>query len=81
VAQAVRSHLLQNPDIDAVFTVSDVDANAAISGVQQSGKGEQVKVCGINFNQAILENHSGRHAGLRHRSARDTCRASCPSLC
>src|SRR5690606_34983287 len=56
VAQAVRSHLLQNPDINAVFTVSDVDANAAISGIQQSGKTGQVAVCGINFNEAILQN-------------------------
>lgn len=56
VAQAVRSHLLQNADINAVFTVSDVDANAAISGIQQSGKTGQVAVCGINFNEAILQN-------------------------
>jgi simple sugar transport system substrate-binding protein len=56
VAQAVRSHLLQNPGINAVFTVSDVDANAAISGIQQSGKTGKVAVCGINFNEAILQN-------------------------
>jgi simple sugar transport system substrate-binding protein len=56
IAQAVRSHLLQNPGINAVFTVSDVDANAAISGIQQAGKTGQVAVCGINFNQAILQN-------------------------
>ncbi|MBS0125543.1 substrate-binding domain-containing protein [Thetidibacter halocola] len=56
VAQAVRAHLLQNPGINGVFTVSDVDANAAISGIQQSGKMGQVAVCGINFNETILEN-------------------------
>jgi len=63
VAQAVRAHLLQNPEINAVFTVSDVDANAAISGIQQSGKAGEVAVCGINFNEAILENiQSGKQA-------------------
>lgn len=56
VAQAVRSHLLQNADINAVFKVSDVDANAAISGIKQSGKTGQVAVCGINFNEAVLQN-------------------------
>ena len=56
VAQAVRAHLLQHPEINAVFTVSDVDANAAISGIQQAGKTGQVAVCGINFNEAILGN-------------------------
>ncbi len=56
VAQAVRAHLLQHPEINAVFTVSDVDANAAISGIQQAGKTGQVGVCGINFNEAILGN-------------------------
>lgn len=56
VAQAVRAHLLQNPDIDAVFAVSDVDANAAISGIQQAGKTGAVSVCGINFNETILQN-------------------------
>ncbi|AOZ68049.1 sugar ABC transporter substrate-binding protein [Rhodobacter xanthinilyticus] len=56
VAQAVRAHLLQHPEINAVFTVSDVDANAAISGIQQAGKTGQVAVCGINFNEAILDN-------------------------
>ena len=52
----MRAHLLQNPQINAVFTVSDVDANAAISGIQQAGKIGQVAVCGINFNETILQN-------------------------
>ncbi|OCX64439.1 sugar ABC transporter substrate-binding protein [Thioclava sp. SK-1] len=54
VAQAVRAHLLQNPQIDAVFTVGNVDSNSAISGVQQSGKSGQVLVCGMNFDETIL---------------------------
>lgn len=56
VAQAVRAHLLQNPQIDAVFTVGNVDANAAISGIQQSGKMGKVHVCGVNFDETILKN-------------------------
>lgn len=56
VAQAVRAHLLQHPEINAVFTVGNVDANSAISGIQQSGKMGQVHVCGINFDETILNN-------------------------
>ncbi|MCA0921929.1 sugar ABC transporter substrate-binding protein [Pseudooceanicola nanhaiensis] len=56
VAQAVRAHLLQNPQINAVFTVSNGDANAAISGIQQAGKMGKVAVCGINFDETILNN-------------------------
>jgi len=56
VAQAVRAHLLQNPDINAVFTIGNVDANSAVSGVAQAGKTGQVQVCGINFDESILNN-------------------------
>jgi len=56
VAQAVRAHLLQNPDIDAVFTVGNVDSNSAVSGIAQSGKTGQVQVCGINFDESVLNN-------------------------
>ena len=56
VAQAVRAHLLQNPQINAIFTVGNVDSNSAISGVQQAGKMGQVAVCGINFDETILNN-------------------------
>lgn len=56
VAQAVRAHLLQNPDIDAMFAIGDQDTNATISGIQQAGKTGQVKVCGMNFNESILAN-------------------------
>ncbi|MEM5469582.1 sugar ABC transporter substrate-binding protein [Celeribacter marinus] len=56
VAQAVRAHLLQNADIDAVFTVGNVDANAAISGITQAGKAGKVALCGVNFDETILAN-------------------------
>jgi len=56
VAQALRAHLLQNPDINAVFAIGNVDANSAVSGVAQAGKAGQVAVCGMNFDQSILNN-------------------------
>ncbi len=56
VAQAVRAHLLQNPDVDALFAIGDADTNATVSGIQQAGKAGQVEVCGINFNESILAN-------------------------
>lgn len=56
VAQAVRAHLLQNPDIDAMFAIGDGDTNATVSGIAQAGKAEQVLVCGMNFNDSILAN-------------------------
>nr|WP_239495810.1 substrate-binding domain-containing protein [Yoonia maritima] len=56
VAQAVRAHLLQNPEIDALFAIGDADTNAAVSGIQQAGKADQVSICGMNFNESILAN-------------------------
>ena len=56
VAQAVKAHLLQNPDINAVFTIGNVDANSAMNGIMQSGKLGQVQLCGMNFDETILSN-------------------------
>lgn len=56
VAQAVRAHLLRNPEINAVFTIGNVDSNSAVSGIAQAGKTGQVKVCGMNFDESILNN-------------------------
>lgn len=56
VAQALRAHLLQNPQINAVFAIGNVDANSAVSGIAQAGKTGQVKVCGMNFDESILNN-------------------------
>lgn len=56
VAQAVRAHLLQHPEINAIFTVGNVDANSAISGIAQAGKTGKVGVCGVNFDETILAN-------------------------
>ncbi|OBY28534.1 sugar ABC transporter substrate-binding protein [Leisingera sp. JC1] len=56
VAQALRAHLLQNPDINAVFAIGNVDANSAVSGIAQAGKTGQVHVCGMNFDESILNN-------------------------
>jgi len=56
VAQALRAHLLQNPDINAVFAIGNVDANSAVSGIAQAGKTGEVEVCGMNFDESILNN-------------------------
>ncbi|MEQ8365372.1 MAG: substrate-binding domain-containing protein, partial [Roseicyclus sp.] len=54
VAQAVRAHLLQNPEIDAVFATANLDAVGIVQGIQQAGRSGEVQVCGINFDEAIL---------------------------
>jgi simple sugar transport system substrate-binding protein len=56
VAQAVRAHLLQNPDIDSVFATANLDAVGIVQGIQQAGKTGLVSICGINFDEAILNN-------------------------
>lgn len=54
VSQATRAFLLQNPDINAVFTTANLDAVGAVQGIAQAGKAGQVAVCGVNFDEAIL---------------------------
>lgn len=56
VAQALKGHLLKNPDINAVFTIGNVDTNSAISGIMQSGKKGKVQVCGMNIDENVLKN-------------------------
>jgi simple sugar transport system substrate-binding protein len=56
VAQALKGHLLQNPEISAVFSIGNVDTNSAISGVLQSGKKGKVAVCGMNIDESALNN-------------------------
>ena len=41
---------------NAVFTIGNVDSNSAVSGIAQAGKTGQVKVCGMNFDESILNN-------------------------
>jgi simple sugar transport system substrate-binding protein len=56
VAQAVKAYLLQHQDVTAVFTVGNVDANSAMNGITQAGKAGAVQLCGINFDETILNN-------------------------
>ena len=56
VAQAIRAHLLENPDIDAVFTTANLDAVGAVQGIAQAGRAETIGLCGVNFDEAILTN-------------------------
>ena len=63
VAQAIRAHLLENPDIDAVFTTANLDAVGAVQGIAQAGRAETIGLCGVNFDEAILTNiQSGAQA-------------------
>ncbi len=54
VAQAIKAYLLQHPDVDSVFTTANLDAVGAVKGIAQAGMTGKVKVCGVNFDQAIL---------------------------
>lgn len=56
VAQAVKAYLLQHRDIDAVFTIGNVDANSAMNGITQAGLIGKVSLCGMNFDKTILNN-------------------------
>ncbi|ESX80606.1 sugar ABC transporter substrate-binding protein [Mesorhizobium sp. M0027] len=56
VAQAVKAHLLQHQDVNAVFTIGNVDANSAMNGLTQAGKVGKVQLCGMNFDETILNN-------------------------
>ena len=56
VAQALKGHLLRNPQINAVFAIGNVDTNSGISGVTQAGKKGKVQVCGMNIDETALSN-------------------------
>ncbi|WP_108260488.1 sugar ABC transporter substrate-binding protein [Mangrovicoccus ximenensis] len=56
VAQAVKAYLLKNPDVGGIYTIGNVDANASINGVMQSGKTGKVMVGGLNMDETILNN-------------------------
>ncbi|MER8380320.1 sugar ABC transporter substrate-binding protein [Mesorhizobium sp. M0142] len=56
VAQAVKAYLLQHQDVNAVFTIGNVDANSAMNGLTQAGKVGKVQLCGMNFDETILNN-------------------------
>ncbi|WP_376706180.1 sugar ABC transporter substrate-binding protein (plasmid) [Mesorhizobium sp. ISC25] len=59
VAQAVKAYLLQHQDVNAVFTIGNVDANSAMNGLTQAGKVGKVHLCGMNFDETILNNIKG----------------------
>ena len=56
VAQAVKAYLLQHPEVQGIYTIGNVDANASINGVMQSGKAGRVAVGGLNMDETILNN-------------------------
>ena len=54
VSQAIKAYLLAHTDVDSVFTTANLDAVGAVQGIAQAGLTGKVKVCGVNFDQAIL---------------------------
>lgn len=56
VAQAVKAHLLKHPEINAVFTVGNVDSNSVVNAIAQAGKHGKVHICGFNMDETTLNN-------------------------
>ncbi|KAB0676328.1 substrate-binding domain-containing protein [Aureimonas leprariae] len=59
VAQAIKAYLLQHSEVDSVFVTANLDAIGAAQAIAQAGKGGTVKLCGVNFDQAILAQIDG----------------------
>ncbi|TNC46481.1 sugar ABC transporter substrate-binding protein [Rubellimicrobium rubrum] len=58
VSQAVKAHLLQNPDVTGLYTIGNVDANSASIAITQAGAAGRVQLGGFNMDQTILDNIS-----------------------
>ena len=56
VAQAVKAYLVKNPEVAGVYTIGNVDANSAATGISQAGLTDKVKLGGMNMDQTILDN-------------------------
>ena len=54
VSQAIKAYLVAHPTVNAVYTTANLDAVGAVKGIAEAGKTGAVKVCGINFDEAIL---------------------------
>ena len=54
VSQAIKAYLVEHPTVNAVYTTANLDAVGAVQGIAEAGKTGAVKVCGINFDEAIL---------------------------
>jgi simple sugar transport system substrate-binding protein len=54
VAEAFKAYLTAHPDTDAAFTTANLDAIGAAQGIAAAGMDGKVKLCGINFDEGIL---------------------------
>ncbi len=54
VSEAFKAYLTAHPDTDAVFTTANLDAIGAAQGIAAAGLEGKVKLCGINFDEGIL---------------------------
>lgn len=54
IAQAIKGAVLQDPTVDAIFTISQGDADSAASGLSQASATDKVKLGSTDFNTAAL---------------------------
>lgn len=54
VAEAFKAYLTAHPETDAAFTTANLDAIGAAQGIDAAGMTGKVKLCGINFDEGIL---------------------------
>ena len=55
IAEAVKSTLLQRPEVDALVGVGAQEADGIAIGIAQAGKAEQVDLGGFDLNEAALD--------------------------
>jgi simple sugar transport system substrate-binding protein len=59
VAQAMGAYLTEHPDTDAAFSTANLDAVGIVQGIQTAGLAGKVQLCGVNFDEAILNQIKG----------------------
>lgn len=59
VAQAFGAYLAEHPDTDAAFATANLDAVGIAQGVSTAGLAGKVQLCGVNFDEAILNQIKG----------------------
>ena len=63
VTEAFKAYLTTHPNTDAAFTTANLDAIGAAQGIAAAKMDGKVKLCGINFDEGILNQiKSGKQA-------------------
>lgn len=55
VTEALKAAVLKDPEIDALVTMGNQDADSAANAIQQAGAGDRVKLGTFNTDQASLD--------------------------